>query len=84
MIYKKHNTLKVLVAVTPTGSISFLSRAWGGKISDKDIVQQSGILDKLMHGDQVLADRGFVNEEDFAVRGATLVIPSFTKGRKQL
>ena len=82
--YKKHNTLKVLVAVTPTGSISFLSRAWGGKISDKDIVQQSGILDKLMHGDQVLADRGFVNEEDFAVRGATLVIPSFTKGRKQL
>nr|XP_022322769.1 uncharacterized protein LOC111124201 [Crassostrea virginica] len=84
LIYKKHNTLKVLVAVTPTGSISFLSRAWGWKISDKDIVQLSGILDKLMHGDQILADRRFVNEEDFAVRGATLVIPSFTKGRKQL
>lgn len=32
--YKKHNTIKVLVGITPTGTISFLSKAYGGRASD--------------------------------------------------
>ena len=28
--YKKHNTIKFLIGITPNGSISFLSRCWGG------------------------------------------------------
>lgn len=82
--YKKHNTAKVLIGITPTGAFSFISSVWGGKVSDKEIVEKSGFLDKLMHGDQVLADRGFVNNEEFAVRGATLTVPAFTRGRRQL
>lgn len=82
--YKKHNTAKFLVAITPTGSFSFVSSAWGGRISDQDIVKRSGFLDKLVHQDQVLADRGFTCNELFAVRGAKLIIPSFTKGKSQL
>ncbi len=30
--YKKHNTVKVLVGITPTGTISFLSKAYGGQM----------------------------------------------------
>jgi len=35
--YKKHNTVKFLVVITPRGRIGFLSKAWGGK-------PQTGIL----------------------------------------
>jgi len=33
---------------------------------------------------QILADRGFTLQEDFALLGASLITPEFTKGRKQL
>lgn len=82
--YKKHNTIKVFIAVSPTGSICFISRAWGGRVSDKVITQQCGFLDKLEHGDIVIADRGFNVHDDIGVRGAKLVIPASTKGRSQL
>lgn len=37
-----------------------------------------------MPGDVVLADRDFNMSEDFAIRGAKLIVPAFTKGQKQL
>lgn len=64
--YKKHNTLKVLIGITPTGSISFISQAWGGRISDKEITQKSGFLDKIEYGDWVMADRGFNVSDELA------------------
>ena len=39
--YKKHNTVKFLIGITPVGTISFLSRCWGGRISDKNLTQES-------------------------------------------
>ena len=47
--YKNHYTVKFLIGITPHGSISFVSKAWGGKTSDKF----------LLRGDLVLEDRGF-------------------------
>ena len=82
--YKKHNTIKFLIGITPCGSISFLSRCWGGRVSDKNITQQSGFLDLIEPGDIVLADRGFTINEDVAICGAKLEIPAFTRGKKQL
>ena len=29
-IYKKHNTLKFIIGITPNGAVSFLSKYWGG------------------------------------------------------
>ena len=29
--YKHHNTVKVLIGITPQGAISFVSKAWGGR-----------------------------------------------------
>lgn len=82
--YKHHNTVKFLIGITPQGTISYISKAWGGRTSDKQIVQLSGFLDKISPQDVVLADRGFLIHDYLAVLQAKLVIPAFTKGKKQL
>jgi len=82
--YKKHNTAKVLIGIAPTGSITFISQAWGGRVSDKVITQQSGFLKRINPGDVVLADRGFNIHDELAIRGAKLEIPAFTRGKQQL
>ena len=82
--YKNHNTIKYLVACSPTGAITFLSHGWGGRVSDKEITIKSGFLSWIEHGDQILADRGFTVSEEVASVGGILEIPSFTKGKQQL
>lgn len=51
--YKHHNTIKILIGITPSGAISFLSDCWGGRVSDKELTINSGFLDKLEYKDQV-------------------------------
>ena len=82
--YKHHNTIKIMVGITPQGTISFVSEAWGGRVSDKFITENCGFLDKLIPGDMVMADRGFTITESVGLRNAKLVIPAFTKGKSQL
>ncbi|XP_063076544.1 uncharacterized protein LOC134466577 [Engraulis encrasicolus] len=82
--YKHQNTMKYLIGITPTGSISFLSDGWGGRASDKLITIDSGFLKKVDPKDEILADRGFLIREELAMVGATLRIPSFTKSKSQL
>ena len=82
--YKNHNTVKVLVGITPQGSISFASNAWGGRTSDKYLTDNCGILKKLVPGDLVMADRGFTIQESLIFHRAELAIPAFTKGKDQL
>ncbi len=81
---KSHNTVKYLVGMSPAGAITFLSAGWGGRVSDKQITAESGFYDLLEHNDEILADRGFTIRDELATRGATLRIPHFIKGRKQL
>ena len=81
--YKHHNTVKVLTGITPQGTISFVSEAWGGRTSDKFLTENCGILKNLLPGDLVLADRGFTIQEVWYY-GAKLHIPAFTKGKSQL
>ena len=82
--YKHYNTAKYLIGITPQGVVSYLSNGWGGRTSDKWIVENSGFLRFLMHGDVVLADRGFDVSDSMAVFGATLDIQTFTRGLDQL
>ena len=82
--YKNTNTIKYLVACTPSGAVSFLSEGWGGRVSDKEITVKSGFLDIIEPKDQILADRGFTVDQEIATRGGILEIPSFTKGKSQL
>ena len=82
--YKHHNTVKVLIGITPESTISYVSQAWGGQTSDKFLTVNCGILNKLFPGGLVLADRGFTIAESVMFQQAQLAIPSFTKGKDQL
>lgn len=82
--YKSSNTVKYLIGITPQGHISFISPGYGGRVSDKFIVQDSGFLDFLKPGDLVIADRGFLVHEDVALCGASMMTPAFKGKRKQL
>ena len=82
--YKHHNTIKVLVGISPRGNICFVSKAWGGRASDRHITLASGILDYVDVGDQWLADRGFLVKGELLERGAELVVPPAGKGHEQM
>ncbi|XP_031570399.1 uncharacterized protein LOC116304760 [Actinia tenebrosa] len=82
--YKSHNTVKILIGITPQGSISFVLHVWGGRTSDKFITDHCGILKNLLPGDLVMADRDFTIQESLTVHRAELAIPAFTKGKDQL
>ena len=57
------------MGITPRGSFSFISNLFTGSISDKKIVEQSGFLDKVEYGDDIMADRGFLNRGELALKG---------------
>lgn len=82
--YKHHHTVKFLIGVAPQGYVTYISCAWGGRVSDKQITIESGLLKNLLPGDIVLADRGFNIGDSVGFYCASLQIPAFTKGRKQL
>ena len=81
--YKHYNKEKYLISVTPQGTISYISKGWGGRTSDKYIIENCGYLHYLSPGDLVLADRGFNVADSVAMQRATLNIPPFTKGCDQ-
>ena len=82
--YKHHNTVKFLISITPQGVVSFVSRGWGGRVSDKHLTENCGLLENLLPGDQILADRGFNVMDAVGLYCAEIKIPPFTKGKKQL
>uniref|UniRef100_A0A9J8AKM8 THAP-type domain-containing protein n=1 Tax=Cyprinus carpio carpio TaxID=630221 RepID=A0A9J8AKM8_CYPCA len=67
--YYGQNTIKYLVSIAPCGLIMFISPAYGGRCSDKFITANSGFLEYLRPGDEVMVK---------------LVIPAFTKRGMQL
>ena len=82
--YKHHNTVKFLIGISPQGAISFISKGWGGRVSDVHLTENCGILDKLLPGDLILADGGFNIHESAGLFCAQVKIPPFTKGKNQL
>uniref|UniRef100_A0A3Q1ET94 Uncharacterized LOC110956967 n=1 Tax=Acanthochromis polyacanthus TaxID=80966 RepID=A0A3Q1ET94_9TELE len=82
--YKHKHTLKYLIGITPQGAVSFISTGWGGSVSDKELTEDCGILNRLLPGDLVLADRGFDIADSVALVCAEVQAPAFTCGRSQL
>lgn len=82
--YKSHNTMKYLIGIAPQGSILFISKGYGGQISDKALTLDCASLDNLNPGDVILADRGFTVGDSVALHQCELKIPAFTKGKDQL
>ncbi|KAL7886602.1 hypothetical protein AOLI_G00043230 [Acnodon oligacanthus] len=78
------HTVKYLIGFTPAGAISFVSKGFGGCCSDEHVAENSGLLDKLLPGDLVLADHGFDIEDSVGMMCAEVKDHAFTKGRRQL
>ena len=75
--YKHHNTVKFLVGISPSGVITFVSDAWPGRTSDRQIKEQSGLLDALEPGDSVMADKDFTISDLLQKRKCHLNSPPF-------
>jgi DDE superfamily endonuclease/Helix-turn-helix of DDE superfamily endonuclease len=82
--YKNRNTVKVVVGSTPGGMISFLSPAYGGAVSDRQIIERSGLPSMCDAGDSVMADKGFNVQDLFARNDVTVNIPTFFKKKNRL
>ena len=57
--YKPRNTWKKVIGITPAGTISFISKSYGGCASDQFITGDCHVLDKLQYSDNLMADKGF-------------------------
>jgi hypothetical protein len=79
--YKHHNTVKFLIAITPQGTVSFVSKGWGGRVSDKYLTENCGLLNYLEPGDLILADQGFTVQDSVGIYCAEVKLPPFTKGK---
>ncbi|XP_048051258.1 uncharacterized protein LOC125271247 [Megalobrama amblycephala] len=75
--YKSYTTFKALIGVAPCGAITFASKLFTGSISDKELTRQSGILNLLEPGDEVMADKGFLIGKFLEDVKAKLIIPPF-------
>ena len=72
-----------MLGISPSGYPSYASSLYVGRVGDKKITRDCGILDLLEPGDQIMADRGFDIEDDLPT-GVTLNIPPFLNGHDQL
>ena len=80
-MYKNRNTVKVLVGATPGGLVSYVSPAYGGSASDRQICERSQLSQLCNPGDSILADKGF-NVQDLFVPYDILVIYPVSLGKK--
>ena len=64
--------------------VSFLSKTWGRRASDKFITEHSGFLLNILPGDLILADRGFDIQNSVSLHYAEVKVPDFTKGKQQM
>ncbi|XP_069102923.1 uncharacterized protein [Argopecten irradians] len=76
--YKHHDTVKFLVGMSSNLAVNFVSKAWGGRASDKHITLSSEhLIDGLHCGDSVMADRGFTITDELSNLGVELLMPVF-------
>lgn len=75
--YKSGHTLKLLIGVSPSGAVNYLSKVATGKSSDKAIFNLSNLLSKLEVGDAVMVDRGFLIADELANAGIEMIRPDF-------
>lgn len=77
--YKNMNTVKSVVGSTPGGLISYISLAYGGSTSDRQIVERSNLGRLCEPGDSIMADKGFNVQDLMALHDVHVNIPTFLK-----
>ncbi|XP_062614575.1 uncharacterized protein LOC134276331 [Saccostrea cucullata] len=86
--YKHRNTLKTMIGCTPRGAVSFISDAFGGSASDRQIIECSDITkpesNRFLPKDSIMADRGIMVQDLFAPMDVFVNTPTMLKGKSQL
>ena len=81
--YKSRNTWKKLPCITPAGTISFISRSYGGAAFDRYITETCGIVEKLQFRDNLIAAKGFNVSDLLVSKGSRLIIPPFLRDKNR-
>ena len=68
----------------PSGVITFVSETYEGPISDRKLVEVSGLLELLEPGDEIMADKGFQIQDLLAPLGVCLNMPPFLNSNIQM
>nr|XP_057924268.1 uncharacterized protein LOC131126097 [Doryrhamphus excisus] len=74
-LHQNERAVKYLIAMTPGGFVSFVSKGWHGVTSEKTMLEKSGFLNKLLPGDVILAD--FDSKKDSGLLCAEVQLPAF-------
>lgn len=75
--YKNCNTFKWLISCIPDGSVSFISKGYGGRATGITIVKDCGYLECIFHNRDVMDDKGLKELSQLLLRkNCTLVRPT--------
>lgn len=61
--YKSTFILKFLVGISPDGLITYISKPYGSRSSDKAIFEQSNLIKKVQSPDSIMVDIGFLIDD---------------------
>ncbi|XP_071579699.1 uncharacterized protein [Temnothorax nylanderi] len=81
--YKGSETCKIMTGVTPAENISYISKPYGGRVSDTVIFEQSNLVKLLQPGDAVMVDKGFLIDKVCELNRLKCIRPPFLKDKKQ-
>ena len=81
--HKHHNTLRFLVCVVPNYAITFVSKAYTGRISDKAITLKSEFLGIISRYSSIMAGKGFNIANDRAARCIHFIVLPGKRGAIQ-
>ena len=83
--YKHNYTVKFLLGILSSGAMYFTSEGHGGSITDPVLTEICGFLDLMIKGIDVMADKGFLLQEQLESRGCLNWIPPVRRrGQEQL
>ena len=74
----------MLIGIAWNGTIIFVSPAYGGRASDKEVTLDSGLLDKCDSYDMIQYDKGFDIDVDLAARNLVSDKPPGLRGVTQM
>ncbi|KAF2887926.1 hypothetical protein ILUMI_18248 [Ignelater luminosus] len=77
--YKGRNTIKYLISITPSGLITFLSKSYSGRVSEKAIFSNENVIQKLDMNDSIMVDKDILIEKECNEHLIKLIRPSFLK-----
>ncbi|CAG5047747.1 unnamed protein product [Parnassius apollo] len=65
--------------VSASGCVTFVSDAYGGSTSDRELFEKCGLIDKLEPNDIIFSDRGFNVQDLVCHKDVTVNVPEFLK-----